>query len=497
VLESRELQGYWWLPSLPEGKIPGTLHFSQADIRLELLGGFAQTLVATHVDEAEQGEGPREVTVDFASFVAFQPRILGEARNGKAVTLELCNGRSLATGFPRLTTSEYGPRFVLVGAWYEPDEEVAFDEIAIRFSDLDTWASVSGFATKYFWTEDRKSFASIESTFTPPKDIEVALDEETTLRFEFPYTMSGMRPVTTELHITQAATIGIAFAAEKPANIERSLTYVAVLRNFLALAVGRPIRVLSVRGFHNPPADAETDRFTGLDPQKLEVEILYRLVGLPEPAERELHPTEMLFTVGQVHPKLEEVLSTWFAKQELLGPVLARYFHLVHTPPTSREQEFENLTRVLETHHRLVAGPAAKTTEHLERLAAILSAVPAEHREWLGNRLEYSHESTLSQRLKIALARCPEIATRVVGNSEACSSFARKVSLTRNYETHLDPGNREEAAQGAELVALTYQLRALVEITLLLEIGFSCEEIAAIFERQDVRYRQIEALRAR
>lgn len=33
-------------------------------------------------------------------------------------------------------------------------------------------------------------------------------------------------------------------------------------------------------------------------------------------------------------------------------------------------------------------------------------------------------------------------------------------------------------------------------MTLLLEIGFSCEEIAAIFERQNVRYRQIEALRA-
>jgi hypothetical protein len=165
-------------------------------------------------------------------------------------------------------------------------------------------------------------------------------------------------------------------------------------------------------------------------------------------------------------------------------------------PPTSREQEFENLTRVLETHHRLVAGPAAQTREHLERLEAILSSAPEEHREWLEIRLEYSHEPTLSQRLKIAHARCPEIATRAVGNSDARSSFVRKVSLTRNYETQLDPGNREEAARGAELVALTYQLRALVEITLLLEIGFSCEEIAAIFERQDARYRQIEALRA-
>lgn len=32
-------------------------------------------------------------------------------------------------------------------------------------------------------------------------------------------------------------------------------------------------------------------------------------------------------------------------------------------------------------------------------------------------------------------------------------------------------------------------------MTLLLELGFSCEKIATIFERQDARYRQIEALR--
>jgi hypothetical protein len=493
VLEPRELRGYWWLPSCPEHKVPGTLYFSQSDIRLELLGELDRPRPAQAVEEAEQGEGPREVSVELGSLVTSQSRILGQAPNGSAVTLERCNGRSLAIGLPGLTTSEYGAQFVLVGAWYEPDEELAFDEIAIRFSELDTWASVSGFATKLMWTEDQKSLASIETKFLPPPAIDVVLDEGTTLKFEFPYTVSGMRPVMTELHIAQAATVRVAF--ERPANIERSLTYVALLRNFLALAVGRPIRVLSVRGYHKPPADAEVDRFTGVGPQNLDVEILYRLVGLPEPAERELHPTEMLFTLGDVHDRLGEVLATWFAKQEVLGPVLARYFHLVHNPPTSREQEFESLTRVLETHHRLVVGPAARSEEHLERLGMILSSVPEEHREWLEGRLEYSHEPTLSQRLRVALARCPEIAARLVGNSDARSSFVRKVSLTRNYETHLDPGNREPAARGAELVALTYQLRALVEMTLLLEIGFSCEEVAAIFERQDVRYRQIEALR--
>jgi ApeA N-terminal domain 1 len=491
VLESRHLQGYWWLPSLPDGKVPGTLHFSQADIELELLGGFPQPLDGSSEGDGQEGEGPQEVVVALDSFLTYQPRILGQAQNGEQVTLEGCNGRSLQLGFPRFATSAYGPHFVLIGAWYEPGEEVVFDEITIRYSDLDTWACTSGFEVELNPTLDATGVASLESTFTPPEEIEAVLDEGTTLKVEFPYTVSGMRPLMTELHITQGATIRIVF--DTPANIEESLTYVASLRNFLSLAVGRPIRVLSVHGFHNPPADAESDPLTRLRPHKVDVEILYRLVGLPEAPARELHPTEMLFTLADIHPRLEQILSTWFAKQELLGPVLARYFHLVHMPPTSVENEFENLVRVLETHHRRTVGAAGRTSEHEERLSAIQSSVPEEYREWLEKKLKYSHELTLPERLAGALERCPTITSRLIGDSaRKKNSFVRKVASTRNYQTHLEPSGQAEAARGARLVTLVKQLRPLVEMTLLLEIGFSCDEVAALFDREGHRYREVE-----
>ena len=353
--DTREFEGFWWLPTAPDKRIAGKLTFSQADIRLELLGGFSERVDETEGGVRGENGAPTEVTVRPFDLIAVQPRILGETRNGRAITLERCNGRSISLTMPGFGTNTYGPQMVLDGAWYEPDEEVAFDEIAVQFSDLDTWACTSGFAYKINYDKTGNTLASIETTFTPPEDIEVALDEGTTLRIEFPWTWSGPRPVTTDFRITQSATIRI--LSDEPGNIERSLTYVGQLRNFVSLAVGRPIRVLSVRGFHNPPHDAQPDPFTGQLPGPIAVELLYRMVGVPEPADRELHPAEMLFTLADTRPRLEEILRAWFARQELLGPVLTRYFHLVHTPPTSREHEFESLVRVLETHHRRTHGP--------------------------------------------------------------------------------------------------------------------------------------------
>jgi hypothetical protein len=494
MLEPREIQGYWWLPFMPDGKIPGTLHFSQADIKLELLGGFARPFEETRPEESEEGEQPREVVVSLDSFIEYQPRISGVAQNGKPITLERCTGRSLQLGFPQFGSSTYGPHFVLVGAEYAPDEEVAFDEIAIRLSDLDVWASTSGFGQQMIFDDSRTNVERLEMTFTPPDDVEAKLGEGTTLKISFPWTWSGQRPITTESHIVQTATLRLLF--DEPANIEQSLTYVAQLRNFLSLAVSRPIRMLSVKGLHNPLPDAEPDRFTGTRPRPIDVEILYRLVGLPEPAARELHPTEMLFTLADIAPRLGEILSNWFAKQELLGPVLARYFHLIHTSPSSREHEFESLVRVLETHHRRTHGAAAVTPEHRERLGSILSAVAEVHREWLEKKLKYSHEPTLPERLMDVLDRCPSVTARVVGDSKKKrKSFIRKVTSTRNYEVHLDPTGQAAAAQGARLLTLIKQLRPLVEMTLLLELGFSCDEVAALFEREGSRYQEIEHFR--
>ena len=477
MLEEREFEGYWWRPSDPDNRIPGTLKFSQDEIRLELLGAFE-----------EIKPGPIGGTDD-------EPRILGLSKDRKKITLERCLGLGQRINLPGFTVTTYGPHMGLVGAWYEPDEQVRFDEVYARFSDLDTWAVSSGFGHEMHWDAEGKSVTKLDVSYTPPEAVEVPLDDETSLSIVWQWTWSGLKEVTTESRLGQAASFKVSFA--DAASLERSLEYVGRLRNFLCLGVGRPIQVLSVSGIHLPPEHPEpADPFTKAPPPQRSVEVLYRLVSQTDDAKRDLFVHEMLFSLGDAYPRLEEIVRTWFDRQEIFGPVFNRYFYIVHNQHMAREIQFESFIRALETYHRRSSDATdVSHEEHEGRLEAILSSVPSEHRDWLEKKLAYSNELSLARRLKATLARCPSVTDRLIGTSrEDKKSFVRKVVTTRNYEIHLDPDNEAAAATGIELVVLVYQLRTLVEMTLLLDLGFSGEEVTGIFDRIR-RYEQVDGLK--
>jgi Apea-like HEPN len=62
------------------------------------------------------------------------------------------------------------------------------------------------------------------------------------------------------------------------------------------------------------------------------------------------------------------------------------------------------------------------------------------------------------------------------------------------YHTHYGPRLEANSAKGAELYLLTVQLRGIIEMSLLRELGFPCEAIDTILDR--VRYREVEHLKA-
>lgn len=60
--------------------------------------------------------------------------------------------------------------------------------------------------------------------------------------------------------------------------------------------------------------------------------------------------------------------------------------------------------------------------------------------------------------------------------------------------THYNPRLEKKAATGAELYLLTIQLQALIEMSLLRQLGFGCRAIASTLERSR-RLTEIEFLR--
>ena len=94
------------------------------------------------------------------------------------------------------------------------------------------------------------------------------------------------------------------------------------------------------------------------------------------------------------------------------------------------------------------------------------------------------------------LSECATVANRIVGpGADDQAAFVEEFKIARNYYTHYNPKHETKAARGAALLLLFVRLQAILEMSLLRELGFGCRSIDTIFERAR-RYAQIEHFKA-
>jgi hypothetical protein len=63
-------------------------------------------------------------------------------------------------------------------------------------------------------------------------------------------------------------------------------------------------------------------------------------------------------------------------------------------------------------------------------------------------------------------------------------SFSDLVTNTRNYLTHFDKKPEDKIAEGEELINVTEELKILLEVCLLKEIGFSANDVDTLIYKQ-------------
>jgi hypothetical protein len=473
MLEPLEYRGLWWLPEEPDQPVAGVLTFSQEDVGLELFGQLPRT-------GPEPDPGTREIRVPAGPLS--RERILGLSTDGKSFTLESCHATGWNLVSSGLVTERFAPSIILRGAHYAPGEAILFDELSVRYTQLDAWVATTGITWSGLADEERPT--GFDIAFRPPDPVKVQLSDAA-LEVDFSWTFNTGEPLRPEVTLRQRAAFVV--RVDKPIPLERSLELSRELRNFVALGVGRPVTPVAISGFVLPPSDAEPDPFTDLPPRKLRIDLFYRLGQVPEV--KDVHPWQMLFTLADARERFAQLLENWLGKQNLLRPVVDLYFGAIYNREAFLEQQFLSLMQAIETFHRRTSLETdLPPDDHERRVTEILATTPEEHRDWLAGRLTYSNELTLRKRLRDILKRCPEVATKLVGKRKG---FIQRVGIARNYLTHYDEALEEEAPKGLDLYPLTIQLQALVELCLLLELGFDCGEIDSFFERVG-RYREAQ-----
>jgi hypothetical protein len=187
---------------------------------------------------------PKTYSLDLAE----QPRIVGMSTGGKPITLEGHQAAPHTVSFPGIATATYKRNVTLIGKQFADGEDIGFDEISIRASDLNEWTRVSGFDSHIGMEKHKEKdylvFSNIGIRFDAPDDVDIALARGERAFIRFSAQSQGIRPGTDHIVLHQEAALHLRFA--KRVGLYEVFDRVGQIRNFLSLAVGRPVAVLSV-----------------------------------------------------------------------------------------------------------------------------------------------------------------------------------------------------------------------------------------------------------
>jgi hypothetical protein len=444
--EKFEYQGYWWLPGADEDEVPGILKFDPDDgATLDLLGSLKGL----------------EGVIDL-----LEPEIiLGRSSNGKLITLKDCErtlgNLAIGGGF---STSSFAVSEIFVGEHFGRAEDIGFERLVVEYLHLGAWAHASGFDIRFNEELEgpKRRWREVKHDLPEPFTAAVGGEYEVSLGFSSNFWASP-RPFT-EVNITQPADLATKFPQRVSFGRLSDITF--RLQHLLSLGTRRSAYPIAVRGYTGPVGEATP------------LEVHYRPLGRTHiPQERpRLH--EMLFSRRDLPAGFGPAVAGWLEGADKLDPVYRLFLGTVYNPSAFIEQRFLSLVTALEVYHRRAISASDPPEKHDRRKREILEAAPDEHRGWLEQKLKFSHEPTLEERLHEIFRKNLEVVQAIVGRKrKARADFIQEVVDARNYRAHFNERLEGRAARGVELHPINQKLTQLLEARLMAEIGFGDDKI--------------------
>jgi hypothetical protein len=447
--EQRTIEGRWWIFGTDKPEHFGVLNYNPES-------GLSLKVTIAHSFSF------KEVFSDLHSRNEFPEIIQGRDSHDKPVTLFgcACSGSHISGG---LASYDFSPLAALLGQSIPSWESAVYRSVQFHFTLLHNWVDVS--CIKIAPTDA----GALQVQLLPRDDIKITLPcgAQLTLTPEF-----GTESKRGDFHITEGHNILIEFPKLVHVQTIRD-SYSHLLRRLLTLFTGTLVfeeRVkVQIPDSDNPPSDAE---------------LLLSNEGASE-AKTDLHSGRMTVPHAEIAANFPAILRRWFEYHQKLDSALDLYFATVFNRNLYINQRFLFLAQALEVYHNSnpeFVGYVQPTPDFRARRERIVEGAPEVEREWLREKLHYANQKTLAERLADILEKHKAEAEQFIPDLQR---FADKVRHTRNYYTHFDEKLRENGriAEGNELVNLVFQMRTLMGICVLKDLGIAGAPIARLINK--------------
>jgi ApeA N-terminal domain 1 len=452
IKEELKKSGYFWLPSAPERKIPGTLHISDGgNIELEVIELFDTSLNAMHNDDDKL------------------ERIVGVIEEDGYVTLDTCFYKSKNISFGGVSKkSLVCVNKAFVGVAYDEKENIFFNTFKFSVEGIDDWVGISGINVNH-QCEDEFETATI--TYLPPEEILLNLNNGMQLLITFSWTIPGY-PDKKEAKITQKTYFKLVSAEARGLDDFISITH--RIGTLLCFAIDEVVCLEHITA----TSDNLSQDIGNGNSRVVPIGIYYSST-LFSKDDSKINLHRMLFSYERIKNNAEKIINNWIDAYDKIDPALSLYFSTKLGAHKYLDGKFLALVQGLETYHRRMSDEKKMEVSKFESLVdSLLSNCPVEDQDWLKGRLGHGNEINLRKRIK----RIIEPFKDLVGTKGEQSKIISKIVDTRNYLTHYDESLKLQAASGQDLLLICNKMEAFFQLHFLQVLGFTQEEIKSVVD---------------
>lgn len=453
-------KGEWFLPNNVENKVKGILVFKPSDrySRLELFGSLFEYQDVYNID-----------------------LILGNAFDGGEITLYRCYVKKLI-GIPRNGDSDfrnknssnhqssiYEVEYIFDGAHITTIKDLVFQKISAEIYNLAEWVGIHGFGNFNHDFQNEEGLL-INCNYLEPKPIDFEINDKLNGTINFSSSTSSISRFQKEARISQITYLTL--KSSEYLDLSEILDYIYKFQNFLVISMfthTNPTNIeLSCDKFFDNVNNGRSEYIQ--HPKQINLYYNQR-----KKIARDTPKThfEMLFSYEDIKFQFPLIISKWFEKYELLNPTFNLIFYQFYLNEHVIDVLFLNLAQAAESFHYLLNIKNNKripSNEFAKRKKILKEAINDDELYcWVSNQLY--NGLTLDARLKALIEEypIPQKVLAFIGDSDI---FIKQVKVSRNYYTHFNPKEKNNALKGSDLVELYQKLQLLIISVILIEVGF-------------------------